>query len=257
MNQQQRVLDLVTDAGELMLKNGAEVSRTQQTMEIMAKSFGVDNFHGYVLTNGLFTSIGTEEGCPAQIRSVPQATVHLGRVEAINALSRSIARGRVGLDGAFEELERIRNIPEVSRRKLIFACGLGSANFAILFGGAWQDGLVALLVGFMLQILVNKMEQWGVARLLTKFWGAVAVVLLTSLLFGLGMGCNVDKATIGALMPLVPGMALTLGIRDLIDGDFLSGVIRMLDALLTGACIACGAGFVLLIIAQIPGVMLV
>lgn len=36
MNDSQRVLELVTEAGELMLKNGAEVSRTQQTMEIMA-----------------------------------------------------------------------------------------------------------------------------------------------------------------------------------------------------------------------------
>lgn len=40
MDEQQRALDLVTAAGELMLKNGAEVSRTQQTMEIMAKSLG-------------------------------------------------------------------------------------------------------------------------------------------------------------------------------------------------------------------------
>ena len=86
MDNQQRVLHFVTAAGEEMLKNGAEVSRTQQTMEIMAKSLGVEGFHGYVLTNGLFTSIGGEKGCPAQIRSVPSATMHLGRVEALNAL---------------------------------------------------------------------------------------------------------------------------------------------------------------------------
>ncbi|EJX05626.1 protein containing DUF1212, partial [gut metagenome] len=111
MDEQQRVLDFVTEAGELMLKNGAEVNRTQQTMEIMAKSFGVDSFHGYVLTNGLFASIGAEQGCPAQIRSVPSAVVHLGRIEAVNDLSRRIAAGRTNLDEAFEELERIRHIP--------------------------------------------------------------------------------------------------------------------------------------------------
>ena len=55
-------------------------------------------------------------------------------------------------------------------------------------------------------------------------------------------------------MPLVPGMALTLGIRDLIMADFLSGTIRMLDALLTAACIACGVGLILGLATMIPGV---
>lgn len=255
MNEQQRVLDFVTEAGELMLKNGAEVSRTQQTMEIMAKSLGVESFHGYVLTNGLFASIGAEEGCPAQIRSVPSAVVHLGRVEAVNDLSRRIAEGRTDLDEAFEELERIRQMPYLSKKAQVVACGIGSASFAILFGGVWMDGIAAFLVGFLLQILLLRMDDWGVARLFTKFWGAVFVVAMTLVLFQLGIGIHTDKSIIGALMPLVPGMALTLGIRDLIDADFLSGVIRMLDALLTGACIACGAGLVLLLAAMIPGVI--
>lgn len=256
MNDRKKVLDFVTAAGETMLKNGAEVSRTQQTMEIMAKSFGVEGFHGYVLTNGLFTSVGSDEECPAQIRSVPQCTVHLGRVEAVNDLSRRIAAQKVSLDSAFRELKEIQNIPEMPAWQQVLACGVGSAGFAILFGGIWRDGVIALFVGFLLQILLLKMNEWGVARLLTKFWGAIFVVSMTLLLFRTGIGANMDKAIIGALMPLVPGMALTLGIRDLIDGDFLSGVIRMLDALLTAACIACGAGLVLLIATWVQGVML-
>ena len=254
-NDRRKVLEFVTAAGEVMLQNGAEVSRTQQTMEIMAQSFGVHSFHGYVLTNGLFASICTEEGCPAQIRSVLQSSVHLGRVEAVNALSRHIAQGKVDLEEAEKQLEQIRNMPLASKRNQVLACGFGSAGFAILFGGIWQDGVIALLVGFLLQLLLLRMEKAGVGRLFTRFWGAAFVAAMTILLFQTGLGANMDKAIIGALMPLVPGMALTLGIRDLIDADFLSGVIRMLDALLTGACIACGTGIVLLVAAYLPGVM--
>lgn len=255
MNDPQRVLDFVTAAGELMLKNGAEVSRTQQTMEIMAKSLGVQDFHGYVLTNGLFTSVGADQH-PAQIRSVPASEVHLGRVEALNALSRHIAQGKVDLAGANAELERIRELPYAPSRQQVLACGFGSACFAILFGGMWQDGVVALAVGFCLQLVLLALGRWGANKLFTRFLGAAFVALATMLLFAAGFGVNMDKAIIGALMPLVPGMALTLGIRDLLDADFLSGVIRMLDALLTAACIACGAGLVLLAAASLPGVML-
>lgn len=255
-NDQQKVLDLVTAAGELLLKNGAEVSRTQQTMEIMAKSLGVENFHGYVLTNGLFTSAGAESGRPAQIRSVPVSEVHLGRVEAINALSRHIAQGKLGLKEAEQELERIRVMPYAPSRQQVLACGLGSACFAVLFGGTWQDGLIALAVGLGLQPVLLLLGRWGANKLFSRFVGAAFVALATMLLFAAGFGHNMDKAIIGALMPLVPGMALTLGIRDLLAADFLSGVIRMLDALLTAACIACGAGLILLAAANLPGVML-
>ena len=256
MNDQQRVLDFVIAAGELLLKNGAEVSRTQQTMEIMAKSFGVDTFHGYVLTNGLFASMGTDYGQPAQIRSVPVSEVHLGRVEAINALSRRIAAGEVTLEQAYQELERIRTMPYAPSKQQILSCGVGSACFALLFGGVWQDGVIALAVGLALQVLLLGMSRVGLNKLITKFLGAAFVALFTLLLSLTGFGVHMDKSIIGALMPLVPGMALTLGIRDLIMADFLSGTIRMLDALLTAGCIACGVGLVLGLANMIPGVML-
>ena len=40
--------------------------------------------------------------------------------------------------------------------------------------------------------------------------------------------------------------ASTTGIRDIAGGDYLSGTIRMVDALLIAAAIALGVGFVLL-----------
>ena len=46
-------------------------------------------------------------------------------------------------------------------------------------------------------------------------------------------------------MPMAPGVPLTTSIRDFFNGDYLSGAIRMLDAILIAACIAIGVGFVL------------
>ena len=52
MEGQRRILDLCVDAGETLLANGAEIYRVQQTMEIIARSYGARSFHVYVLTNG-------------------------------------------------------------------------------------------------------------------------------------------------------------------------------------------------------------
>lgn len=46
-------------------------------------------------------------------------------------------------------------------------------------------------------------------------------------------------------MILTPGIAFTMGIRDFVQGDYLSGTIRMIDALLIAASIAIGTGLVL------------
>ena len=96
--QRRRIMDFIMAAGQTLLENGAEVFRVEQTMEIMACSFHLREFHVYVLTNGIFASAGTAE--ISEVRNVPQRTVHLGRVAAVNELSRDIAAGRCPLDEA-------------------------------------------------------------------------------------------------------------------------------------------------------------
>ena len=93
-----RALELVMDAGQTLLENGGEVFRAQQTMEIMTASLGVRDFHVYVLTNGIFASAHLPgRDAVSLVRHVPTVSVHLGRVEAVNELSRELAAGRLGV----------------------------------------------------------------------------------------------------------------------------------------------------------------
>ena len=57
---------------------------------------------------------------------------------------------------------------------------------------------------------------------------------------------SLDGMIIGAIMPLIPGMAFTNAIRDIADSDFLSGTVRMMDALMVFVYIAVGVGIVLM-----------
>ena len=63
-----RIMDFIMAAGQTLLENGAEVFRVEQTMEIMARSFHLREFHVYVLTNGIFASAGTAE--MSEVRNV-------------------------------------------------------------------------------------------------------------------------------------------------------------------------------------------
>lgn len=62
-----------------------------------------------------------------------------------------------------------------------------------------------------------------------------------------------DKVVIGDIMPLVPGIALTTSIRDFFNGDYLSGAIHMIDAILTAFSIAVGVGAVITLYQLVTG----
>ena len=131
--QRRRIMDFIMAAGQTLLENGAEVFRAEQTMEIMARSLHLREFHVYVLTNGIFASAGTAE--ISEVRNVPVRTVHLGRVAAVNELSRELAEGRAGLDEAEVQLAAARRIPFPGAAAQILSGTVGSAAFAFMFGG--------------------------------------------------------------------------------------------------------------------------
>ena len=253
--QRRRIMDFIMAAGQTLLENGAEVFRVEQTMEIMAASFHLREFHVYVLTNGIFASAGTAE--MSEVRNVPTRTTHLGRVAAVNQLSRQIASGEVDtIDEAETRLAQARCIP-FPKDWVQIAAGMGGAFcFALIFGGDLKAGLSAAAAGVAANAYLLFCGRHGVGGGFRTISTAALITLCCILGCGL-LGTEASHAIIGTLMILTPGIAFTMGIRDFVQGDYLSGTIRMIDALLIAASIAIGTGLVLSLYAFLKGVAVV
>ena len=78
------------------------------------------------------------------------------------------------------------------------------------------------------------------ANLRTAVCSAVAAFLSLALVKA-GLGESVDVVTISTLMVLVPGVALTNAMREIMAGDIISGLSRAADSILTAAAIAIGS----------------
>ena len=52
----EEVLRLASEAGRILLQNGAEISRVEDTMERIASHYGVQGENFFVLSNGIFTT---------------------------------------------------------------------------------------------------------------------------------------------------------------------------------------------------------
>ena len=85
------ILALAVEIGDALLRNGAEVYRVEDTVMHILEAYEIENYDVYVLSNGIFASANEdrEDAC-SMIRHVPLGSTHLGRIAALNQLSREI-----------------------------------------------------------------------------------------------------------------------------------------------------------------------
>ena len=182
----------------------------------------------------------------AEIRHVPLSPVHLGRVAAVNQLSREIVEGQHTPAQARERLLEIQNMPPKPKLHQILASGIGSGCFCFLFGGDPVDSLVAFAAGIVLYLYLLLLVRGRLSKIASNISGGALVTLFSILLYQCGIGHHLGEMIIGSIIPLVPGVAFTTAIRDIADEDYIAGAVRMLDALLVTFCIAMGVGLVMM-----------
>ena len=242
------ILALSVEIGDALLRNGAEVYRVEDTVMHILEAYEIESYDVYVLSNDIFASANEDkdDAC-SMIRHVPLGSTHLGRIAALNQLSREICSHECSLIDAWNRLEECKTIPYGKKLTRLFFCGLGCSCFSYLFGGKVLDALIAFFIGVVLQLLLDSLKVHKSSKFITNILGSAFVTLLALLLLFLGTPIHYDKVIIGDIMPLVPGIALTTSIRDFFNGDYLSGAIHMIDAVLTAFCIAVGVGTVITI----------
>lgn len=249
MENQSEVMELALKAGHVLLENGAEISRVEETIDRICAHYGVTCAQNFVLSNGIFVTAGEDDGKYfAKVDHIPVNGNHLNRVAAVNQLSREIAEGKHTLSEAMACLEDIRNMPGKTRRVQKAASAVGSACFCVLFGGGPPEMAAAFAAGFLLYTYILHFSAQNLSKIMGNITGAalVTVVCIAAhhLYSAAGLDTQISHMIIGSVIPLVPGVAFTNGIRDMADGDYIAGSVRLLDALLVFVCIALGVGIV-------------
>ena len=152
-NREKEVMEVSLQAGHLLLENGAEISRVEETIERICRYYGVCSGNAFVLTNGIFVTVGSRnEPDFAKVEHIPVSGTHLDRVAAVNQLSREIEAGMYTVREVAERLECIKSMPGKPKYMQVLASGCGSAAFCYLFGGSIWDSSVALMTGIILHI---------------------------------------------------------------------------------------------------------
>lgn len=246
--QAEQALEIAARAGHILLENGAEISRVEETMERISSHYGVDRKSFFVLSNGIFTT-GHRF---ASVEYIPFKGTRLDKVVEINQLSRDIESGQLELPQAESRLEEIGRLPEKSFWEQLAGSAVGSAGFCIIFGGSLPDSLVSLIAGLLLYVFVLGPGR-HMSKMLCNICGGAVASIVCLLCYKLGMGNSLSHMIIGSIIPLIPGVPFTNGIRDLANEDYIAGATRLLDALLVFFSIALGVSLTFLADSRIEG----
>lgn len=244
-----KILQIAINLGDILLTSGAEVYRVEETIRRVCKSYKID-CDCYCTLTGIFIST---EGTAADIHSltvirrIKDRNVDLHKIELVNTFSRSIEKDPIDYDEALKKIEEIKRRPYFSFPIMLLAASFNAYVYSCLFGGTSIDGLVAFVISMIIYSLKEYISKYGFFEFLQLFLSGIIAGGIT-LMFKMGIDTlNIDKVMVGAIMVFVPGVAITSGIKDALNGDILSSAGRIGEGILTACALGAGVGIMLLL----------
>lgn len=241
-----KILHLAADAGKIILENGGETYRVEETITRICKAYSLYEAESFVTTTGIMLSVTDAYGnTTSLVKRINNRKVDLEKISRVNDLSRNIKARGLTADDVKDELNRIQNIKKYSNRTIIFFSALGAAFFTLLFGGDIYDFIISFITGGLIKSLSISLGNVKVNDFFINIIGGAIAALIALVSVNLNLASHVDTIIIGSIMLLVPGLAITNAIRDTIAGDLLAGISRAVEAFLIAVAIAIGSGIVL------------
>ena len=221
-------LSFAVDMGAELLHCGAEIRRVEETMELILKSYGYDKCSVSATHVNIVATVSEKDGEPlTKTMRIKGKDTNLHRLELLNALSRKICETKPDISVARKELENIRKEKGSGLLAETIAFAAVGLSYSLSLGGSIGDMLTALFSAAITSIIASAL---------------IAVITSLSSLFG--FCSHSDIAMTGALITLVPGIALTNCMRDFMSEDYLSGISGLSEAILTASGIAIGVAVV-------------
>jgi uncharacterized membrane protein YjjP (DUF1212 family) len=245
------VIDLALWAGQMLLQNGADAERVEETVQSIGTELGAEGVDALVSPNALIVTTSSGVEFRTKVRRITSMGVNMTAVEQVSHLTHRVAEGKLDRFAVRAELTRISDMPhEFSRWQIVIMVGLACAAFSRLFGG----DLPVTAVTFVASAVATYVRQ----LLTSRHFNALLIVIATAFVAGLiasavtifHLSDQSNVALAASVLLLVPGVHLINSIQDIIRGHMVIGLVRGFTGVVISLCIALG----LLLAMQLAGV---
>ena len=241
---QTELAECLLDMGALLLDCGAEISRVEETLMRMGRAYGARHVDAFAITSIItLTMEFAEEDVITETRRIySSAGTDFYRLEKLNDLSRSCCASPIPV---MELRARLEHVAKGKKPESVILWGsvLAAGGFAVFFGGTIWDGLTAAVFALLICFLQKRLGQTQ-SNLFISFLTGLGVGFLCRLVPVLHM----DMILIGDIMLLIPGIAMTNSIRNMLGGNTISGAVRLLESMIWAVALAGGFMTAMLIV---------
>jgi uncharacterized membrane protein YjjP (DUF1212 family) len=243
-----RLLTVILRIGALLLGSGASTNDVETTMQALAEEAELQTMEPTVIA-GLVT-VSWDPGWHGEpitmLRVVRQRTTEYDRLADLASLVSRVQDGSLSFDDVDTELDGIEaRSRRYASREILLATSASAAASTVLFGGGILEAVAAAVAVGAAQPFVVRLGATGFPMFFQNVAAPAIVTLVALLLIGLHFPVNGPIVVTGAILLFLPGAALVASMRDLIDGENVSGTARLAEALLLGAALAVGVSLAL------------
>ena len=237
--------DFLLELGKALHKFGTTAARLESHMLNVCRSLGMDGY--FIVSPTMITVVlwipGIDKRHNYHVRVSP-GELDLGSLAKADALVDRVISNDISISEAAQSLNKLLSAkPPYSRWATLVAYGFSSAAFATLIGQNWAEVLVSFLAGMVVYSMVWLVE--------TRFSSAEALDPLVALAAALFAGAtqmwfpeiNAPLVVLSGIIVFIPGLSITMALKDLAARHLISGTGRLMDSLLCLCKLYFGSAF--------------
>lgn len=244
-----KIVQGILDIGESMLISGAENYRIEDSLYRMCRSYGFVKYDVFVIPSNIQITVETENGdINTQVRHIENADIDFDQLDYMNNLCRYVCSHTPDEEELQKKYQEVKNRPPQHPAAKYFAGVMGGTGFAVFFGCNFKDAIVAVIVSLMIVVVGKWLEKREgnlfVYNTILSFLSEVIIVLSVRN----GFADHPERIMIGIVMLLISGLSTTNGIREILQKDYISGFINIMNSILGAAGIAVGTALAMLVL---------
>jgi uncharacterized membrane protein YjjP (DUF1212 family) len=211
---------------------GYETAELEERIKALAHALGVRDVEASATPTVVDIALGPLAAQQTYSLRVRPSTVDLGAIADLDDLVTDVLDGKLDAARAIERLAAIEASPIKRPYPVILAAYVGAAVVLTpMLGGGRSEAAAAAIVGAVSGVIAIAGGRLPRLESIVAPLAAMAASFTASIVAHAGLGASRDLVTLAALVPLLPGMTLTVGMRELASKQLQSGVANTADAL--------------------------
>jgi uncharacterized membrane protein YjjP (DUF1212 family) len=222
---------------------GYPTADLEERVTVLAEALGLSGTQVAATPTIVEVSLGSPPSQQTYRFRVRPTAVDLDAIARLDDLVAAVVDGERDVDRALGDIQGIQASPlDRPWPFLLAAYALAGAALTPVLGGGWREALAAGAVG----LVVGAVELPGGRTARTEPMvapvAAIAASFCAVAITKLGLAASPDIVTLAALVTLLPGMRLTIGMRELATEHLQSGVANTASALVQLLGLVFGVG---------------